>query len=94
MFETLADLGEGTFGDVYLVENKKTLERFALKTLNKAFMIRNNRVDNVYKEKALLLEAGRHPHIVAFRGSWQDSDNLYYLLDFCENGSLTTLLER
>ena len=55
MFETLQELGEGSFGDVYLVKNKVTNEKFALKTLNKEFMIKNNRVDNVYKEKQVLL---------------------------------------
>ena len=57
MFNTLSELGEGSFGDVHLVENKQTKERFALKSLNKDFMIKMNRIDNVYKEKRLMFEA-------------------------------------
>jgi serine/threonine protein kinase len=55
-------------------------------------MIKNDRVDNVYREKNTLIAVSEHPHIVSIRGSFQDSENLYYLLDYCENGSLTALL--
>ena len=61
---------------------------FAIKTLNKDFMIRNDRVDNVYKERNILLEASPHERIASLRGSFQDEENLYFLLDYCENGSL------
>ena len=57
-------------------------------------MIKNNRIDNVYKEKNILREAGSHPRIVSLRSSFQDEENLYYLLDYCEKGSLGTLLKR
>ena len=70
MFETVCELGEGVFGDVYLVQNKMTGEKFALKILNKEFMIKIDRVNNVYQEKKILLEAGKHPHIAALRGSF------------------------
>ena len=42
-------------GEVSAMGQKVTNEKFALKTLNKEFMIKNNRVDNVYKEKQVLL---------------------------------------
>lgn len=70
MFETVSELGEGVFGDVFLVQNKMTGEKFALKILNKDFMIKTERVRNVYQEKQILLKAGKHPHIAALRGSF------------------------
>ena len=94
MFNVLSELGEGSFGDVHLVENKQTKEKFALKSLNKDFMIKMNRIDNVYKEKRLMFEASQHPNIVSLRASFQDDENLYYLLDLCEKGSLGTLLHQ
>ena len=70
MFEVLTELGQGTFGDVFLVQKKDTLERFALKILNKDFMVKKNRVSNVYREKEVLIAAGSHPQIVSLKGSF------------------------
>ena len=55
-------------------------------------MIKNDRVDNVYREKNTLIAVREHSHIVSIRGSFQDNENLYYLLDYCENGSLAAFL--
>ena len=92
-FNTLKELGSGTFGDVYLVSQQSTSKKFALKTLNKEHMIAKNRVQNVYQEKQALIEVGKHSNIVSLRGSFQDDENLYYLLDYCKRGSLGDMLK-
>jgi len=39
-YKILSLLGSGAYGEVYLVEHKETLQKFALKRINKNFMSR------------------------------------------------------
>ena len=59
----LHELGKGSFGSVYLVEHRETLERFALKVLSKKEIEANRLVKYALTERKVL--AGTtHPFIV------------------------------
>ena len=46
----------------------------------------------VFRERDLSSELSDHKSVVKFHGSFQDEDNLYFLLEYCPYGSLSDLL--
>lgn len=109
-FIILQTLGTGSFGRVHLgvlrvcarliavyffrvVRSKHNLRFYAVKVLNKAKIVRTKQVEHTNDEKTLL-EAVQHPFIVNLWGAFQDSSNLYMVMDFVPGGELFTLLRR
>lgn len=50
----ISDLGEGTFGRVYLVRNKGTKLFYALKVMKKSTIVRLKQVSHVHNERNIL----------------------------------------
>jgi len=57
MFEHVATLGTGAFGEVDLVRKRDSGVLFALKTLRKRDVLRRNQVAHVKAERDILAEA-------------------------------------
>ena len=55
-FETVQWLGKGAFGNVNLVKMKGTETLYALKELQKEFIIQYDKVDSVFRERDILQE--------------------------------------
>jgi len=91
-FDKITMLGSGAFGEVYLVKEKETNELFALKCLSKSFIVRNHKEIEVFKEK-LFLEYINDLSVVALHGTFQDGDNLYFLLEHLAGGDLDTYVQ-
>ncbi|KAJ3010893.1 UNVERIFIED_CONTAM: hypothetical protein HDU68_001918 [Siphonaria sp. JEL0065] len=53
-FDLLRAIGKGAFGKVKIVQHKKTLEKHALKYINKEQCIKMKAVDNILQERKLL----------------------------------------
>ncbi|KAG9062452.1 hypothetical protein KI688_005367 [Linnemannia hyalina] len=79
-------LGEGGFGSVYKVTNRKS-ECFALK-----WYWRGVRDMDIQHEVAMLEAAGKHTHLVKYFGTVEDPRGLCLLFELCLSGSLDTLL--
>lgn len=87
-FNILKCLGKGTFGRVLLVQNKKSLnEMFALKVIRKKFLKDHNQVETSRAEREIL-ENMNCPFIINLYGSFTDSKNLYFLLEYMPGGEL------
>ncbi|KAI0048830.1 kinase-like protein [Auriscalpium vulgare] len=86
-------LGTGSFGRVHLVRSKHNLRFYAVKVLQKEKIVRSKQVDHTNNEQQMLLSV-QHPFIVNLWGSFQDSLNLYMVMDFVPGGELFTLLRR
>lgn len=93
-------LSKGRFGSVVLVysyERRKFLAvKFCLgdirKTLKNPAEMRENYLAGV-PEEVLLYETLHHPNVVELYGYQLLSGRLFLTLEFCENGSLTNLLQ-
>ena len=48
----------------------------------------------MFRERDICIELNGHPNIVHFEGCFMDEKCLYFLLEFCENGTLTGLLKK
>jgi len=84
-FQIIRPLGKGSFGEVSLVKHLRTNETYAMKVMKKADC--EELYDDVYSEMKILAMLS-HPFIVGMHFWFEDSDQLYYILDFVPGGEL------
>jgi len=86
-------LGEGSFGQVWLVTNKDSAgsQAYALKILNKHQLIEAGEVGPTLNEKAALMKLD-HPFVSKLYKTYQDRDCLYEVFDFIQGGELFSML--
>jgi serine/threonine protein kinase len=85
-------IGEGAYGQVFLAKNKANGDQFALKKLEKAFVLKHGKAYAVHRERDVLTKL-THPNIVRLDGTFQDQENLYFLMEYVPNGSLTEFIK-
>jgi len=89
--EQRAILGVGTFGRVKLVVHTPTQTPYALKCMRKGQVIALKQVEHVMNEKKLL-ELCDHPFFLNLAATYQDSDEIYMLLELALGGELFSIL--
>nr|POE59023.1 camp-dependent protein kinase type 2 [Quercus suber] len=92
-FQIQRTLGTGSFGRVHLVQSKHNSRFYAVKVLKKAQVVKMKQVEHTNDERRMLQRC-RHPFLVTLWGTWQDSKNLYMVMDFIEGGELFSLLRK
>jgi tRNA A-37 threonylcarbamoyl transferase component Bud32/RNA polymerase-binding transcription factor DksA len=91
-YEMIKKLGRGGMGAVYLVRNKKTGEKSALKImLPKAELVLKQKI--LFKREKHTMQLFDHPHIVKFFDAGKVGGILYYVMEFCEGGSAGDLAD-
>jgi CRP-like cAMP-binding protein len=85
-----AILGEGTFGQVWLVADPQN-QTYALKIQSKAFLVGENQVEAVIQEK-IMLNKMKHPFLINLFRTYQDKYYIYMLLEFVQGGELFSLM--
>ncbi|KAG5882138.1 hypothetical protein JTB14_005967 [Gonioctena quinquepunctata] len=91
MFVRIKPIGVGAFGEVTLVRKIDTNHLYAMKTLRKAEVLKRNQVAHVKAERDILAEADNE-WVVKLYYSFQDSDILYFVMDYIPGGDLMSLL--
>ena len=86
-------IGTGSFGRVHLVKEKSTNKYFAMKALTKSDIVRNRQVEHTINEKKIL-ELLEHPFLVTLHTTFQDSKNLFFVLEYIQGGELFTFLRK
>ena len=91
--EKMAMLGEGQFGQVWLVTDKseKPRKAYALKVQSKFELWNQNQAEVVIREKRIMFRMN-HPNIIKLFCTSQDDDFLYLVLDFINGGELFSLI--
>lgn len=84
-------LGTGSFGRVPIARHKKSGTVVAIKMLSKAQILRTKQVLHIKAEKEILQKVN-FPFIVAFLGCSQDSECLYFILEYVVGGEFFTHL--
>jgi protein-serine/threonine kinase len=92
-FRMLKLLGRGGIGRVFLVQLKGTSKLYAMKVLTKEEMIQRNKVKRVMTEREILATAN-HPFVVTMYASFQTSDRLSFVMDYCSGGEFFKVLQR
>lgn len=91
MFEKITTLGVGAFGEVHLVRKRDVSQLYAMKVLRKMDVYKRNQVAHVKAERDILAEADNE-WVVKLYYSFQDRDNLYFVMDYIPGGDLMGLL--
>ena len=84
-------LGVGAFGRVKLVTHSPSGRAYALKCMRKGKVMRCEKQEAVASECALLKQSD-HPFVIRFVAAYQDSHDLYLLLELALGGELAFLL--
>ncbi|KAB2574724.1 cAMP-dependent protein kinase type 2 [Lasiodiplodia hormozganensis] len=92
-FSIQRTLGTGSFGRVHLVQSKHNQRYYAIKVLKKAQVVKMKQVEHTNDERRMLQKV-KHPFLITLWGTFQDSKNLYMVMDFVEGGELFSLLRK
>lgn len=92
-FHIQRTLGTGSFGRVHLVQSRVNHRFYAIKVLKKSEVVRLKQVEHTNNEKHIL-ESVAHPFLVNMWGTFQDSVNLYMVMDYVPGGELFSVLRR
>ncbi|XP_078513210.1 serine/threonine-protein kinase LATS2 [Lissotriton helveticus] len=93
MFVKIKTLGIGAFGEVCLACKVDTHALYAMKTLRKKDVLNRNQVAHVKAERDILAEADNE-WVVKLYYSFQDKENLYFVMDYIPGGDMMSLLMR
>jgi len=85
-YKILSKLGSGSFGKVFLAENKYTKEKVAMKQIKKC----NKELlsDGEIKDEIDILKGLDHPDIVRIIESFNTKDSYVLVTEYCEGGEL------
>ena len=86
-FDIVSVLGRGFYGKVILVKKKNTEEYYAIKTIHKNRLVRENKVHTIFTERNVMMKA-RHPFIVNLCFAFQTETKVYLGLEYASGGEL------
>lgn len=86
-------IGRGSYGIVYKGVHNETRSTVAIKVLN--LDTAEDEVSDIQKEIVLLqsLKAGDAQNVVKYHGSFLNGTRLWIIMDYCEGGSIRTLMK-
>mmetsp|Transcript_19129 Transcript_19129/g.27207 ORF Transcript_19129/g.27207 Transcript_19129/m.27207 type:complete len:816 (+) Transcript_19129:184-2631(+) len=84
-------LGSGTFGQVWLVTDKRNNLPYALKIQTKRELIESGQAGGVIREKNLMASLD-HPFVIKLVNAFQDKDSLFMVMKLAQGGELFSLL--
>lgn len=97
-FLFLAELGEGSFSTVHLAAERSTHRQFAIKVCHKKQIVRERKIQQIYREKDALKRLSEkpncHPFIVQIYCTFQDSESLYIVMTVAKGGDLLSKLKK
>ena len=86
-FHVIRQIGDGSFGKVYLVKHKKTNVTYAMKEINKND--KNNQEGKPYFRREIeIMYKVHHPNVVKLYSHFEDERNCYFIMEYVENGNL------
>lgn len=92
-FQIMRTLGTGSFGRVHLVRSIHNGRYYAIKVLKKRQIVKMKQVDHTNNERKIL-KMVQHPFLIRMWGTFQDSRNLFIVMDYIEGGELFSLLRK
>ncbi|KAL1917096.1 uncharacterized protein VTP21DRAFT_5294 [Calcarisporiella thermophila] len=92
-YEIISPLANGQFGTVSVVRCKMTGNVYAMKTLNKQNLL-NQKEQAFFMEERDILVSLRSQWIPQLYSAFQDSENLYLVMEYACGGDLLSLLDR
>nr|CAG4640740.1 EOG090X03P9 [Eulimnadia texana] len=91
-YDIFEQIGKGGFATVFRAVDRTTRRPVAVKMINKRLMQAAGMVSRVRQEVAIHSRL-KHPSILELYTFLEDSDNVYLILELCENGELQRYLK-
>ncbi|XP_036913485.1 serine/threonine-protein kinase Nek5 isoform X2 [Sturnira hondurensis] len=91
-YDVIKVVGEGAFGKVYLAKGRLDSKHCVIKEINCAKMPVQEK--EASRKEVILLARMKHPNIVTFFSSFQESDRLFIVMEFCAGGDLMGRIRR
>jgi len=80
-------IGNGSYGKVYIATNRSNKEhKVAVKVINKVDMDEED-LESL-KTEVSILQRVDHPNIVKYYETYDDTKNIYLVMEFCSGGEL------
>lgn len=93
-FDFVRKIGQGSYGEVFLVRDKASGTLFALKRMRKDGVLVGRCVGNVWLERFVLATCGGRDFVCKMIGTFQDLGYLYFLCEYLPGGDLLSMLIR
>jgi serine/threonine protein kinase len=90
-FKILAILGVGGFGTVFKVQHILTEKIYAMKVMNKNFIIQKKYLHYVVSEFEIMKMLSGFPFVLDLHYCFQSANYLYMVIDICPGGDFTDL---
>ena len=84
----MKELGEGSFGQVFLASCTKNSEMYALKVFKKKKLVMNKQIKFAISEINILKQIN-HPFVISLHFTFQTPNYIYLGLDYCSGKDLS-----
>lgn len=88
-YEVVGKLGEGGFGLVFVVLDKRDFRQYVLKEV---CCINEEEAKDAMREM-VLLRLLRHPYIVKYKDFWQEKLHVFIVMEYCQGGDVSAVIE-
>ena len=92
-FNIIKEIGNGSFGKVFLASHKKTKAKYAIKAIDKLNMENKLEKTSFNREVEIMYKLD-HPNIVKLYSHFEDSQYCYLLMQYIPNGCAYDLLPK
>lgn len=87
-------LGDGSYSTVMLATSNDSGKKYAVKVLNKEYLIRQKKVKYVNIEKNTLQRLNNSRGVIKLYFTFQDEASLYFLLEYAPNGDFLSVMKK
>ena len=91
-YNTIRLIGKGSFAKVYMIEDKITKEKFALKAFNKERILSKKEGKPALMNEVSILRMLDHPNIMKLLEIHESKNSVYLVLELLEGGTLRDVL--
>ncbi len=87
-FNAIKMIGKGSFARVYLVEDKETKQRFAVKAFSKEYLLSQSKGRDSLINEIQIMQRLRHQYIMNLEELHESKNSIYLVLELLEGGEL------
>jgi len=87
-FNAMKMIGKGSFARVYLVEDKETKAKFAVKAFSKEYLLSQSKGKESLMNEIDIMQVVKHPNIMNLHELHESKNSIYLVLELLEGGEL------
>lgn len=93
-FSVLKLLGQGSFGQAFLVRSEKDGQKYVAKTIDTSGLSRSEKKAAVGEISVLRKISNQHPNVIDYLGSFVDDPFLFIILEYADGGDLSEAIAK